>query len=188
MSFLSKRQTYDDDYYGGYSWWWTDEGVATRYAIIGILFGSLLLFILLSWFHAHRRIKRGLPPLRYHNWMVRRQHRAHYPSRYQNPPTSYPLHPTSARPYYAPDQNRGYYAAEPNPDSQNFATQDHPPAPPAYGAWEQTPPPPSYQPTKVAADQVFVRETGAGEGSGSAVQPADAGPVMPPPSAVGGRP
>lgn len=162
--------------------------MAVRYAIIGVLFGSVILFFLFSYLHARRRLKKGLHPLRYHNWMVRRRQRQYQQSPYRHGQAYYSPYTQPSNPRYSTGYGGGAWG-EQNPDSQSFAMRDYPPAPPAYGAWESTgmPPPPSYQPpagaSKVSGNQVYVSEAGT-EGNGEGA----AGPVAPPqPAAAGPR-
>lgn len=121
-----------------------------RHVIIVLLFAAVLLYLLLGYFHAKRRLRQGLPPKRYHAWMVRRQYRQ-----------------PQYNPYYAPQQQ-----------GAGYAMPGYQPPPPAYNAF--APPPPAYQPpegaSKAMADQNFAggatyrpeNEEGAGS---SAVTP-----------------
>lgn len=125
--------------------------MAVRYAIVGLLFAALLLFFVGGWFHARRRLRKGLPPLAYHRWMV---------SRY------YYRQPHDAE---APPQRQL------RPVQQTYRMEHYEPPPPAYNQSEV--PPPVYQPpegaSKVAADQTFVRvRPTAGEASERSDPPA----------------
>ncbi|TKA82842.1 hypothetical protein B0A55_00992 [Friedmanniomyces simplex] len=121
-----------DDYYGG-SWWWTPAGMAVRYAVVALLFAFVLLFFVGGYYHGRRRMRKGLPPLAYHRWMVRR----------------YMQHP---------QQQRGYAQYQQFPPTQGYQMENYPPPPPAYNHHEA--PPPTYQPpeggSKVMADQSYV--------------------------------
>ncbi|KAI7360065.1 hypothetical protein KC320_g37 [Hortaea werneckii] len=59
--------------------------MAVRYTIVGLLFAALLLFFVGGYFHARRRLQKGLPPLSYHRWMVGRAYRS-YPAETHTPP------------------------------------------------------------------------------------------------------
>ncbi|KAL7266353.1 hypothetical protein RUND412_011101 [Rhizina undulata] len=102
----------DDDGDGDYNWYWSDEARAIKY---GIFLGILLLGFLVifgMWWHANRRIKKGLPPLRYHRWLVPLEQRMQFEphlrpeqnfSFYQQQPgapqySTYPLHPLHIMP------------------------------------------------------------------------------------------
>ncbi|KAK3675731.1 hypothetical protein LTR78_004372 [Recurvomyces mirabilis] len=127
---------YGDDGYGygsgydGYeSWWWTPAGMAVRYVIVALLFASVLLFFVGGYYHARRRLRKGLPPLRYHRWLVR-QHILNSQQQYgrhQNPPNAYQM--------------------------ENYA-----PPPPAYNHAEMPPPvyQPPQGASKIMADQSYV--------------------------------
>ncbi|KAI5815498.1 hypothetical protein BZA77DRAFT_76878 [Pyronema omphalodes] len=69
-SLLQKR--FDDTTDNGDGiWYYSSEASAIKY---GILFSILLLGFLIifgSWFHAKRRLEKGLPVLAYHRWLVR---------------------------------------------------------------------------------------------------------------------
>jgi len=118
-------------------------GMATRYAIVAILFALVVLFFAGGYYHAQRRLRKGQPPLAYHRWMVRRQQQ-----------------------YYPPQPRYGY---DPNAPG-SYGMEGYPPPPPAYTNAEA--PPPVYQPpqgaTKAMADQNFSQTNRAGESSSSA--------------------
>jgi len=103
--------------------------MAVRYTIIVVLFVSISAFLLGGYWHATRRMRKGLAPLPYHAWMVRR--RAYRPQQHHQQPQA----------YYQPYTMHGY-------------PQNSPP-PPAYNPYSA--PPPAYQPpegaSKVLADQ-----------------------------------
>lgn len=108
------------------SWWWSPTGMAVRYTVIIFLFASLLLFFLGGYLHAQRRMRRGLPLMRYHAWMVRRAYRQ---PQYQHPQAQ---------------QQNGY------------PMQGYAPAPPPYNPYSAPPPayqPPEGAASKVLADQ-----------------------------------
>ena len=113
--------------------------MAVRYSIVAILFAALLASFVGGYYHAQSRVRKGLPPLAYHRWMVRRS-------------------------YYYPPQQQQQYAY---PQQNSYGMEGYPPPPPAYDRAEV--PPPVYQPpqgaSKAMADQNW---RGAGEGSGNA--------------------
>lgn len=134
--------------------------MAIRYTIIIIIFVAIVIFLFGGYWHAQRRIRKGLPPLPYHAWMVRRAYR-------QQP---------RYNPYYYPpneyQQPAGYGNA--------YAMHDdgQPPLPPPpYAA-----PPPAYAPpagaSKAMADQSFPSaQTHRAENAGESSQ---ALPPLPP--------
>lgn len=117
-------------------------GIATRYAIIALLFGSVLLFFLYGYHHTQRRLRRGQEPSRLFRWMARRQQ------------------------YYSP-QPYGAYPQPPNHAA--YQMENHAPPPPAYT--HAGVPPPVYQPphgaSKAMADQDFHGTNRPGEASAS---------------------
>ncbi|KAH0285693.1 hypothetical protein KCU62_g7365, partial [Aureobasidium sp. EXF-3399] len=162
---LSKRacSDFDGPYCNDdYSWWWSSDGYGVRYAIIALIFIAIALLLFGAYFHAQRRIRKGLPPLAYHRWLISRRRRATpYPQ--QNNYAYYQQHD----PAYPPQQ--GY----PMQNMGNHGNAEFQPPPPAYGNWEA---PPVYQPpqgaSKVAANQnalPVVRSEGAGEGSSASL-------------------
>lgn len=174
MSTLSKRQSPLDDTSGsaydnypdsyGYdpstcyeehtcSWWWSSTGSAVRYTIVSILFFLLIAYFAGGYLHARARLRKNLPPLAYHRWMVKRSH--HHPHHHMNDPRYYSHahgHPMyHQNPYYGQQQHHQH------PDNIGMQSSTHAPPPPAYNASDA--PPPVYQPpmgsSKVAADQNF---------------------------------
>ncbi|KAI6814741.1 hypothetical protein KC332_g12227 [Hortaea werneckii] len=151
--------SYSDYGYGTYGdnvgFWWTPAGMAVRYTIVGLLFAALLFFFVGGYFHARRRLQRGLPPLSYHRWMVGRAYRS-YPAEtvyYQQPGTTYRM-----------DQ------------------YEHPP--PAYTATTEPPPvyQPPEGATKVAANQTYthVRPAGSADENGPTAPGATVAPASRP--------
>lgn len=138
-------------------------GYGVRYAIVALIFIGIALLLFGAYFHAQRRIRKGLQPLAYHRWLVTRRRYRATPFR-QNNYTYYQQDPA-----YPPQQ--GY-------PMQNMGGGYHGPAefqppPPAYGNWEA---PPVYQPpqgaSKVAANQntqPMARDEVAGEGSSTSL-------------------
>ncbi|KAF2224948.1 hypothetical protein BDZ85DRAFT_233229 [Elsinoe ampelina] len=147
MSPLSKRQctTFDDDGDCYESWWWSDAGLAVRYAVVVIFFLFIIGFLTFSYLHAQRRLRKGLPPLGYHRWLVSRRHHPRY--NYEN-------------------QNAYYQGT--NYGGQAYGMQNYQPPPPAYNTWDA---PPQYQPpvgrSKALANQNLGPERGDGQGSSS---------------------
>ncbi|KAK3115552.1 hypothetical protein LTR53_004999 [Teratosphaeriaceae sp. CCFEE 6253] len=128
---------YDDYYgddYGSESWWWTPAGMAVRYAVVAFLFAFILIFFVGGYYHARRRLRKGLQPLAYHRWMVRR--------------------------YLQGPQQHAYMAhqQQQQPPYQGYQMDHYAPPPPAYNNADA--PPPVYQPpeggSKVMADQSYL--------------------------------
>ncbi|KAM0724231.1 hypothetical protein Q7P37_000113 [Cladosporium fusiforme] len=170
MATLLKRQSDDgldmDQSYNHYdsqrcyeegrcSWWWSNTGSAVRYTIVAVLFFLLFAYFLGGYWHARHRVRKNLPPLAYHRWMVKRR--------------AYPRYWGGAPMYAHNQQQHPYYYANPaaqqqqqqHPDYYGMQGSRHAPPPPAYHAGDA--PPPVYQPppqgsTKVAADQSYNNE------------------------------
>lgn len=172
MFALSKRQDdnlgYDgysgyDSYYssddcyqeGRCSWWWSNAGHAVRYTIVAVLFFIIFAYFLGGYWHARRRLRKNLPPLAYHRWMVKRYTHPRY----------YTPHGVPVYVHQHPQQNP-YYGQPQHPDYYGMQGSSHAPPPPAYHAGDA--PPPVYQPpqgsSKVAADQNYT-EARVGESS-----------------------
>jgi hypothetical protein len=146
---------------------WTDnihaqDGYGVRYAIIALIFIAIAILLFGAYFHAQRRIRKGLPPLAYHRWLISRR-------RYRATPfaqNNYAYY-QQQDPAYPPQQ--GY----PMQNMGNHGAAEFQPPPPAYGNWEA---PPVYQPpqgaSKVAANQnaqSMARNDVAGEGSSASL-------------------
>lgn len=159
-SLFSKRQSFNDDPNG--DWWWSSEGYGVRYAIVAVFFGVVVLGLILSYLHAKRRIRRGLPPLAYHRWLVRKRTPYH-----QNHFVFYRHHDAGQGAQAHPMND--YYGRQ----SAQFAQP-----PPAYN--QQWDAPPVYQPpvgaSKAAANQNVQAPERFGEGTSAA------GVAVPPPS------
>jgi hypothetical protein len=117
--------------------------------------------------HARRRARKGLPPLAYHRWMLKRSSGPRYYYQHGAPmynnmhnPNNNNYHSQQANPYYAQ-----------HPDAYGMQNSTFAPPPPAYQAGDA--PPPVYQPpqgsTKVAADQNY-QEVRSGVGESSEVR------------------
>lgn len=133
--------------------------MALRYTIVGLLFASVILFFIGGYYHARRRVKKGLQPLPYHRWMVQRR-----------------TYDSETR--YAQYQQPG----------QTYVMNDYPAPPPAYSSGEAPPPvyQPPEGGSKILADQHYTQVRPVGESSearpvGEASE--GAGPTAPAPVA-----
>ncbi|KAI6251009.1 hypothetical protein HI914_00313 [Erysiphe necator] len=125
MAAFIKRQFVGDDYIiieREPSFWWTKTGQIVRWSVFLGLFTLLTAYIVIGYFHAKRRMKKGLPLLAYHRWLVSREERAQFDPSYSNPSTYYYQ--------YAPPGAQNGYGMQPMP-------------PPVYDP--NAPLPPSYQ-------------------------------------------
>jgi len=94
-----------------------------KWAVLLSLFGIFFLWLIIGYWHAKRRIAKGLPPLAYHRWLAPRKNR--------------PIQNSYA--YYQPN---GAYGMQPYPEPPPVYSGD---LPPTY-----QPPPGS---TKIAPQQ-----------------------------------
>ncbi|PMD20835.1 hypothetical protein NA56DRAFT_704066 [Hyaloscypha hepaticicola] len=159
---LLTRQNINDNpefvYYGGDSFWYSRTGQIVRWSVfLGILF-LFFAYMIIGYWHAKRRINKGLRPLAYHRWLLNREQRARYDPSYQNPHVFYTRYP----------QPGGQYGMNPMP-------------PPMYDPNGQ---PPSYQPpagaTKVDPSQWRSEPTRRPAESGEQAPEYEAPPGPPP--------
>ncbi|KAF3905515.1 hypothetical protein AA313_de0201173 [Arthrobotrys entomopaga] len=117
---LSPREIIYD---GGYGYWYSEKAIIVKWSIGGALLVFIFAYFLGGYLHAKRRLAKGLQPLAYHRWMVRRE---------ITPPETY------AYPIHFNGNNGGY---------GNYGGYAEPfqPPPPVYNSQMQ-PPPPSYYP------------------------------------------
>jgi len=139
-------------------WWYSGTATAVKWIILAVILSLFLLFILGGYLHAQRRIKKGLPPLAYHRWLLSRRQRAAYDPRYATA---------------APQNNFSFYQAPANPypyQGNAFHMDTYPAPPPAYDP--SMAPPPKYQPpaggSKVDPEQHAQTGTNAHVGGPSA--------------------
>ncbi|KAI9806908.1 MAG: hypothetical protein M1833_002566 [Piccolia ochrophora] len=115
-SVLEKRQ----DYYDSRGWYYSATAVAVKWGVLAAIVVVIFAFFVFAYLHAQRRMKKGLPPRRYHRWFVSRRQLQRF-----EPP----------RP--APHDQFSFYQAGPGYNMQ-------PMPPPAYNP--NFAPPPTYQP------------------------------------------
>jgi len=163
MAALSIRQFIEDDgddFDDEVPFWWTPTGQIIRWAIFGGIVLVVFLFFILAYWHARRRLKKGLAPLAYHRWLLSRELRAQYDPAYRNPEVNYNT--------YRPEQ----YGMHPYP-------------PPVYDP--NAPAPPTYQPpvgaTKVDPSQYSTQPLNRSAAVGDSA-PEYSAPPGPPPAAL----
>ncbi|MCJ1425776.1 hypothetical protein MMC29_003676 [Sticta canariensis] len=120
MSSINDDDRREDDGY----WWYSPAASAIKWAVIGAVFLIALLWFVGGYYHAQRRMKRGLRPLAYHRWLLPRSQRARFP-----PHNVFSIH----------QQQAGY--------NDGYQMQSYPP--PAYDSSHA--PPPAYQPPQGAS-------------------------------------
>jgi hypothetical protein len=151
-------------------------GSAVRYTIVSILFFLLIAYFFGGYLHARARLRKNLPPLAYHRWMVKRHNPHHHHHNPYNPhhPRYYNPNNPHGHPMY--NQNPYYGQQAQHPDMIGMQGGMNAPPPPAYNAGDA--PPPVYQPpvggSKVAADQSFGNAGGDRAGESSEVRAPDA--------------
>ncbi|KAM0335284.1 hypothetical protein ACHAQA_000329 [Verticillium albo-atrum] len=146
---LHARQTTNDDLPPGYvredgriyHWWYSREGRIVKWSLFLAFVVFITVYLVGGYFHAKRRLKKGLLPLRYHRWMVKRSVLAQVDPRYAYP------QPT-------------YYATY-RPGADGYGMQNMPPPPPMYDPSAARPP--MYVPpeggSKVDPSQGYGRES-----------------------------
>jgi len=105
----------EEVFVNNHNWWFSPTAVIVKWSILGAIVLFFLVWFVGGHFHAKRRIKKGLPPLRYHAFLV--------PDRY--------------RPQRPMPQNHAYFYRMEN----NGYTMEA--MPPTYG--QSGPLPPTYQ-------------------------------------------
>ncbi|KAK5092194.1 hypothetical protein LTR70_005849 [Exophiala xenobiotica] len=130
---LVRRQGYYDN--DGYGWWgYSETAYVIKWVITAVVLVALVLFFVGGYFHARMRMKKGLPPLRYHRWLV----------------------PRRQREQYFPSQSRVNYHHAPYGHGQAVPLHNYGPPPPAYGEQDYVPPyAPPQGASKVNPDQSY---------------------------------
>lgn len=99
-SILSRQNNNDEEFIiEDDGFWWTRTGQIVRWSVFFGLMFILFAFMGLSYWHAKRRIRKGLVPLRYHRWLLNREQRAQYDPSYQNPQVFYTAYPRPGAQY-----------------------------------------------------------------------------------------
>lgn len=70
-------------------WWYSETGRIVKWSVFLGLILILSIYIVGGYIHARSRIKKGLAPLGYHRWLVRRSDLARVDPRYAYPPAMY---------------------------------------------------------------------------------------------------
>ncbi|KAI4163789.1 MAG: hypothetical protein LQ342_002562 [Letrouitia transgressa] len=146
---LLSRRDWDDDHRD--NWWYTDQAEAIKWGVVGGILLIFALWLILGYLHAHRRVKRGLPPMAYHRWLL----------------------PRSQRMRFAPQNQFSFYPQHQTP----YEMQTYPPPPPAYN--NEYPAPPQYEPpqgaSKTNPDQQFPPPSGPPPGQQAAEESSSVG-------------
>lgn len=76
----------DDD---GEHWWYSREGYIVRWSLFLAFLLLITVYLGGGYAHARSRLRKGLMPLRYHRWMIKRSHLAQLDPRYAPPQPAY---------------------------------------------------------------------------------------------------
>ncbi|KAK7744086.1 hypothetical protein SLS53_003604 [Cytospora paraplurivora] len=178
--------TYDDDTIVPF--WYTSTGHIVRWVIFLCILVLFLAYVLGGYIHAKKRMRKGLPPLAYHRWLVPRHELARVDPRYALPP-QHPMYAAAA----ANNTNYHYRPGYQNQYDPSYNMQSNmPPPPPMYDP--NAPRPPMYEApqggTKMAPNQEYeappgpppppaVAATGTAEAAAQPVRRDDTGSTNP---------
>ncbi|ETI25900.1 hypothetical protein G647_02677 [Cladophialophora carrionii CBS 160.54] len=180
---LFKRQASNDDNkdtenyvcdaFGCYEY--SHTAYAVKWAIIAGIFLIFSLYFIGGYLHAQRRMKRGLPPLAYHRWLVTRRQKAafvHQHPQYAGQFSFYRAQQAQAGPGgygYGRGQSYGYAHGQAYQMGGMYG-----PPPPAYNEPEYVPP---YSgPNKVDPDQRYSPPSGPPAAAATTTTTAPAAP------------
>ncbi|KAK6210751.1 hypothetical protein LQW54_005956 [Pestalotiopsis sp. IQ-011] len=124
-SITTGTTTFDDD--GDVPFWWTRTGIIVKWSIFLAIVVGFMLWLVLGYMHAKRRINKGLKPLGYHRCLLGRAELARVDPAYGYPHATYTN--------YAPP-GAGYYGMQPMPPPVY-----DPNRPPQYPGGPAPPPP-----------------------------------------------
>ncbi|KAL1841258.1 hypothetical protein VTJ49DRAFT_7260 [Mycothermus thermophilus] len=165
----------DDDCYMSY--WSTKEGMIVKWSLFLGFIVACLLYLLIGYIHAHQRIKKGLPPLSYHRFLISRDVLARVDPRYRPPPPPHPY----ARPSSSGSASNRYYPWAPGPQYVDMYAMPPPmydpnaPRPPKY-----EPPAPAPASAATAASESDPKVESSSQPSQGQGQPAGAPPAWSP--------
>lgn len=145
-----------------------------KWVVTAVIVVALLAFFLGGYFHAQARMKKGLPPLRYHRVCVFLT--THFSAAFANFCLQF-LVPRRQRERFFPPSPRTYYHNQPYGHGPAMPLNSYGPPPPAYGENDYVPP---YAPpqggSKVNPDQSY-HQPGHNEPGSGPSQPAPAAGV-----------
>ncbi|KAF2187853.1 hypothetical protein K469DRAFT_569101 [Zopfia rhizophila CBS 207.26] len=102
--------------------WYTETGVIVKWSILAAIFLFFMAWFVGGYMHAKRRMRKGLPLMAYHRWLVPYKERQRWGQTPQNHFTFYAAQPYGQRP-------NGTYP-EPPPMYNNDAPPNYVPPPP----------------------------------------------------------
>lgn len=125
--------------------WYSKTGYIVKWSVFLGLFTLFGLYLILGYTHAKKRMRKGLPPLAYHRWLVSRSELARVDPRYAYPQSSY----NNYRPdYYNMQNNMPMPPPVYDPNAARPPVYDDP-----QGATKTAPSQWGQQPTYRPADQ-----------------------------------
>jgi hypothetical protein len=167
--FLTRRDDDDDfddsecwtdgrgNYFGDCGFWYSEKGIITKYTLFALTFLFFLTWFIGGYIHAKSRLKKGLPLLGYHRWLVSYSTRRRYGQAPPVPQNHFTFY-SAQRPYGGPQYGGGYggqpvyraadgtyaepppmYGGEAPPSYFAPPGQQQGPKPPVYGAGQEYP-------------------------------------------------
>jgi len=140
---------------------------AIKWAVIAAITVFFLVYMVGGYMHAQRRMKKGLPPLAYHRWIVSRQQKAAFAQQYPQYANQFS--------FYRAQQDRvgpyGTYGYAPNGQAYQMGGMYAPP-PPAYNEPDYVPAYTPAAPNKVDPDQRYNAPAGPPPASAQGAGPA----------------
>ncbi|KAF2789943.1 hypothetical protein K505DRAFT_365163 [Melanomma pulvis-pyrius CBS 109.77] len=106
--------------------WYTDKGIIIKWCILAGIFFFFMAWFVGGYMHARRRMRKGLPLLSYHRWLVPYNERKKWGQTPQNHFTFY-----ATQPGYGPQSQQPHYAQRPD--------GTYPDAPPLYNGNDAPP-------------------------------------------------
>ncbi|KAH6900240.1 hypothetical protein B0T10DRAFT_20657 [Thelonectria olida] len=79
----------DDD---GVYWWYTDTGMIVKWTVFTTIVVLFMAWLIGGYFHAKKRLQKGMQPLAYHRVLVSRRMRAQYDPNYVPPQPVYGMY------------------------------------------------------------------------------------------------
>jgi len=105
------------------SFWWSPTGYIVKWAIMAGIFLIITVWFVGGYLHAQKRMKKGLPPLKYHRFLISRAQRAQFdPNQRQ----------FAMRPHHPGAGMYGHTYQTQNPDGSYTVHTYYPEPPPLY--------------------------------------------------------
>ncbi|EXJ78312.1 hypothetical protein A1O3_09473 [Capronia epimyces CBS 606.96] len=151
----------DNDY-----WWYGSTAYVIKWAVIAAILFACFLYFFGGYLHARSRMRKGLPPLAYHRWLVPRRQRLAFAQQHPEHANQFSFYRNRQSPY-------GY--------GQAYPMAAYGPPPPAYTEPDYVPAYTPPAPNKVDPDQNYSPPPGPPpSNTGASVAPLTDGPSQPP--------